>query len=138
MTEDKGILRNHSVESWRFYVYGEDDEGEPLFSFWMNTGPNTGVCIYERNQGAGKWLSTVHDDEEYTGKPPSDLLKEVIRGAIGQDTRGVPAERMHDLPDHERYFFQVIHGTIEQKGKAPDELLRFIEHVVGNEVRIAP
>jgi hypothetical protein len=32
----------------------------------------------------------------------------------------------------------VIHGTIEQKGKAPDELLRFIEHVVGNEVRIAP
>lgn len=131
------LLDHHEPESWRFYRYGEDDDGEPLFSFWMNIDDSTGVCIYERNQGAGKWLSTHHGDEEYAGETPSDLLKEVIRGAIGEDTRGVPAERMHDLPDYERYFFQVIHGTIEQKGKAPDELLRFIEHVVGNEVRIA-
>jgi hypothetical protein len=131
------LLDHHEPESWRFYRYGEDDEGEPLFSFCMNINDNTGVCIYDRSGGHGMWLSTKHDDEEYTGEPPSDLLKEVIRGAIGQDTRGVPAERMHDLPDHERYFFQSIAGTIEEKGKAPDELLRFIEHVVGNEVRIA-
>jgi len=130
------LLDHNEPESWRFYRYGEDDDGEPLFSFWMNIDDSTGVCIYERNQGAGKWLSTHHDDEEYTGEPPSDLLKGVIRGAIGKDTRGAPAERMHDLPDYERYFFQAIHGTIEQKGKAPDELLRFIEHAVGNEVRI--
>ena len=131
------LLDHHEPESWRFYRYGTDDDGKPLFSFWMNIGPNTGVCIYERNQGAGKWLSTGHEDDEYTGEPPSDLLKEIIRGAIGQDSRGAPAERLDDLPDYEQYFFRSVHGTVEQKGKAPDELLRFIEHCVGTEVHIA-
>jgi len=131
------LLDHHEPESWRFYRYGEDEEGDPLFSFWMNINDSTGVCIYDRSGGNGMWLSTAHDDEEYTGQPPSDLLNDVIRGAIGQDTRGVPAERVEDLPDYERYFFRAVAGTIEEKGKAPDELLRFIEHVVGREVHIA-
>jgi len=129
------ILDEYEPESWRFYRYGTDEDGEPLFSFWMNIGPNTGVCIYDRNGGVGKWLSTHHDDEEYSGQPPSDELKAVIRAAIG-DGHGVESGRIESLPAHERYFFQVIHGTIEQKGKAPQELLRFIEHVVGHEVRL--
>ena len=130
------LLDHHEPESWRFYRYGEDDEGEPLFSFWMNIGPNTGVCLYERNQGHGKWLSTAHDEEEYSGDPPSEELKQCIRDSIG-DGPGVRREDILSLPDHEEYFFRSVHGTIEQKGKAPEELLRFIQHVVGNEVRIA-
>lgn len=130
------LLDHHEPESWRFYRYGADDEGEPLFSFWMNIGPNTGVCLYERNQGHGKWLSTAHDEEEYSGEPPSEELKQCIRDSIG-DGPGVRREDVLDLPDYEEYFFRSVHGTIEQKGKAPEELLRFIQHVVGNEVRIA-
>lgn len=133
---DKGILQHHEPESWRFYVYGEDEEGEPLFSFWMNTGPNTGVCIYSRNQGAGKWLSTAHDDDEYSGQPPSEELKDALRDVMG--TGGsIDAERIHSLPDHERYFFQAVHGTITQKGKAADELLRFLSQIAGTEVTLA-
>ena len=137
MNAGSGLLQHHEPESWRFYRYGEDDEGEPLFSFWMNLTDSTGVCIYSRNEGAGKWLSTSHDDEEYSGEPPSGLLKEAIRSAVRPDVTPPSRERLEDLPDHERYFFRAIQGTIDQKGKAPDELLRFVEHVVGSEVRLA-
>jgi hypothetical protein len=127
------LLDHHEPESWRFYRYGEDDEGEPLFSFWMNINDSTGVCIYDRS--SGMWLSTHHDDEEYQGQPPSDELKAVLRDVMG--TGGfVDADRVHALPDHERYFFQSVHGTIEQKGKAPDELLAFLSQLAGTEVRI--
>lgn len=128
------LLDHHEPESWRFYVYGSDDAGEPLFSFWMNIGPNTGVCLYERNGGEGKWLSTHHDDEEYQGQPPSEDLKEVLRDLIRDE---VAAERVHDLPDHERYFVQSVHGTLAEKGKIPDELLRFLEQLTGSTLRIA-
>lgn len=131
-----GILRHHEPESWRFYTYGYDDAGDPLFSVWMNIGPNTGICIYDRNEGHGKWLSTELTDEEYSGQPPSEDLKQVIRDAIG-DGKGVRAEDVEDLPDHEEYFFRTIHGTIEEKGCAAPELLRFIEHIVGSEVHLA-
>lgn len=130
-----GLLTHHDPVSWRFYVYGKDDDGEPLFSFWMNIGPETGVCIYERNQGAGKWLSTHHGDEEYTGRPPSDELEELLGEVVGTGG-GIAAERVHDLPDHERYFFQVIHGTIEQKGRAPPELMQYLMDITGTELRI--
>lgn len=129
------LLDYHEPESWRFYRYGTDDEGEPLFSFWMNIGPNTGVCLYERNQGAGKWLSTQHDDEDYDGEPPSDELKDILAEIVG--TGGsVEGERIHALPDHERYFFQVVHGTIEQKGRAPDELMLFLSQLAGTDLKI--
>ena len=132
-----GLLDYHDPESWRFYVYGSDDAGDPLFSFWMNTGPNTGVCIYERNAGAGKWLSTDHGDDEYQGQPPSEELKSVLRDVVG--TGGsVAGERVHSLPEHEAYFFRVIHGTIEQKGKAPEELMAFLMEIAGTELRIEP
>jgi hypothetical protein len=136
MSRNQGLLQFHEPESWRFYVYGEDDEGDPLFSFWMNLTDNTGVCIYDRSGGTGKWLSTAHDDEEYTGQPPTADLKAAIRDSIG-DGPGVRTEDIQALADHEAYFFRVMHGTIEQKGRAPDELLSFIEHVIGNEVRLA-
>lgn len=129
------ILEHHEPASWRFYRYGEDADGEPLFSFWMNLDDNTGVCLYERNRGAGKWLSTHHDDEEYEGQPPSEELKRVLRDVMG--TGGsVDAGRVHALDDYERYFFQVVHGTIEQKGSAPDELFVFLSEIAGTEVRI--
>lgn len=131
----RGLLQYHEPESWRFYRYGEDEDGDPLFSFWMNIDDDTGVCIYERNNGVGKWLSTEHAPEEYTGQPPSDELKQVIRDAIG-DGPGVRPGAVKALPDHEEYFFRAVQGTIEQKGKCAAEILRFIEDVVGNEVRL--
>ena len=129
------LLDYHEPESWRFYRYGVDEAGEPLFSFWMNIDDSTGVCIYDRSGGHGMWLSTHHDDDEYQGQPPSDELKAVLREVIGPDGY-VEGDRVTALPDHERYFFQAVYGTIEQKGTAPPELLRFIEHVVGSEVRL--
>lgn len=129
------LLEYHDPESWRFYRYGTDADGEPLFSFWMNINENTGVCLYERNQGAGKWLSTHHDDEEYEGEPPSDELKDILREAVG--TGGsIDGERVQDLPDYERYFFQVVHGTIEQKGRAPKELMLFLSEIAGTNLKI--
>lgn len=132
----RGLLQHHEPESWRFYRYGEDQDGDPLFSFWMNIDDGTGVCIYERNDGNGKWLTTEHAPEEYDGMPPSEDLKQVIRNSIG-DGPGIKQEDVTALADHEEYFFRVVHGTIEEKGYAPPELLRFIEHVVGNEVTLA-
>lgn len=130
-----GILSEHDPVSWRFYVYGKDDAGDPLFSFWMDLDDDIGVCIYERNQGAGKWLSTRHDDEEYQGRPPSDELLDVLEDLVIGD--GVEGWRVTDLPNHERYFVQIVHGTIEQKGRAPPELLEFLSQVCGTEVRLA-
>lgn len=132
-----GLLQYHEPESWRFYRYGEDENGDPLFSFWMNINDSTGVCIFERNQGAGKWLGTHHDEEEYQGEPPSEELKSVLRDAIGTEG-SVSGERVHALPDYEQYFFRVVHSTIEQKGKAPDELLAFLSQLAGAEVWIEP
>lgn len=130
------ILEYHEPQSWRFYVYGEDDAGDPLFSFWVNLSDDTGVCLYERNQGAGKWLSTHHSDDEYQGVPPSDELKDILADIVGTGG-GVDADRVHALPDHERYFFQVVHGTIEQKNYAPPELMEFLIEVAGTELRLA-
>lgn len=129
------ILDHHDAVSWRFYTYGEDDNGHPLFSFWMNVGQETGVCIYDRNGGAGMWLSTDHADDEYTGRPPSEGFKDVLRDIVGTGS-SIEAERVEQLPDHEAYFFRVIHGTIEQKGKAPDELMAFLMEVADTELRI--
>lgn len=130
-----GLLAHHDPVGWRFYRYGEDDNGDPLFSFWMNVDDNTGVCIYERNAGAGKWLSTHHDDEEYSGLEPSDELEELLAEICG--TGGsVDGSRVEALPDHESYFFRVVHGTIEQKGRAPEELMAYLMDVTGTELTI--
>jgi hypothetical protein len=130
------ILDHHDPQSWRFYYYGDDDNGDPLFSFWMTVDDTTGVCIYERNSGAGKWLSTDHDEEEYAAMRPTEELKDVLRAAVGPDSKGVDTSRVESLPNYEQYFFQVIHGTIEQKHKAPEELLAFLEEICGTELRI--
>lgn len=130
-----GLLEQHDPISWRFYTYGLDEHGDPLFSFWMNIAPNTGVCIYDRNAGAGKWLSTRHSDDDYEGQPPSDELKAVLRDIVGAGG-SVDGDRVQSLPDHEEYFFRVVHGTIDQKGKAPNELMAFLMEVAGTELEL--
>lgn len=130
------LLDNHEPQSWAFYYYGDDEDGDPLFSFWMNIDKTTGVCIYERNSGAGKWLSTDHNEEEYAAIAPTDELKEVLQAAVDPDSDGVDAERVGSLPNYEQYFFQVVHGTIEQKHKAPAELMAFLEAICGRPLRI--
>jgi hypothetical protein len=135
MTVDRGLLQYHDPHSWAFYVYGEDDDGDPLFGFWMNIDETTGFCAYERNGGHGKWLGTEHQPEEYAAEAPTDELRECIRDAVVDD-RGVDIEKVLALPAHETYFFQVVHGTIEQKHRASPALEAFIEECVGNEVSI--
>lgn len=130
------LLDHHEPQSWRFYYYGDDEEGDPLFSFWMTVDDTTGVCIYERNNGAGKWLSTDHDEEEYAALEPTAELKDVLRAAVDPDGQGVDVSRVESLPNYEQYFFQVVHGTIEQKHKAPEELMAFLEAICGTELRI--
>jgi len=126
------ILDHYQPESWRFYRYGEDENGDPLFSFWMHFGGNFGVCVYDRNDGAGKWLSTEYDPDEYDDLEPTDELKQVIADALTD--RGVAREDVQALPDHEEYFFRLIHGTIDQKDMLPDEVVAFVEDAVGSEV----
>lgn len=133
--KEAGLLQYHDPIGWRFYSYGEDDAGEPLFSFWMNISDDTGVCIYDRNDGHGKWLGTSHRPNEYDGQPPSSELKTCIRDAIG-DGPGVKRELVEALPGHEEYFFRIVHGTIEEKKRLPPGVMRFIEECVGNEVHI--
>jgi len=125
------LLDHHDPESWRFYHYGSDDDDEPLFSFWLNIDDDTGVCIYERNAGAGKWLSTDHSDDEYTGVEPSDELRAVLGDLLDG---GIDADRLESLVDYERYFVQVVHGTINDRGHAPPELVAFLEDVAGSEL----
>lgn len=132
---DEGLLQYHDPVGWRFYRYGEDADGEPLFSFWMNISIDTGVCVYERNAGEGKWLGTSHEPDEYEGEPPSSELKACICDAIG-DGIGVEAEAVEALPDHEEYFFRIVHGTLEEKKRLPPGVMRFIEECVGNGVHI--
>lgn len=129
------LLDHHDPVGWRFYVYGEDDNGEPLFSFWMDVDDDTGVCIFERNQGAGKWLGTHHDDEDYSGLDPSDELEGVLRDICGSGG-SVDGARVEALPDHESYFFRIVHGTIEQKGRAPEELMAYLMDLTGTELTI--
>jgi len=74
--------------------------------------------------------------EGYYGRPPSEGLKSTLRDIVQPRDGGVDTDRVHELPDHERYFFQVVHGTIEQKGTAPEELLRFLSQIAGTDFRI--
>lgn len=135
MTVDRGLLQYHDPDSWAFYVYGEDDDGDPLFGFWMNVDETTGFCAYERNEGAGKWLGTEHEPEEYAAQAPTPELRECIRTAVTAD-RGVDVEMVRNLPAHEEYFFRAVHGTLAQKHRASPALEAFIEECVGNKVSI--
>jgi hypothetical protein len=129
------ILSHHIPAGWRFYVYGEDDAGDPLFSFWMETASGHVVCLYERNEGHGHWLSTTDDDEDYEYERPSEEL-EALLGEVAGTGGAVDGARVESLPDHESYFFRLVHGTIEQRGRAPNELLAYIGECAGTEVHL--
>lgn len=133
--DEKGILQWHDPVSWRFYVYGEDEDDDPLFSFWMNLNDDTGVCLYERNDGAGKWLGTSHDSDEYQGLEPTEGLKDCLADAVAND-EGVRGEDVEALPDYEAYFFRLVHGTAEEKRRLPPSIVKFLEECVGTEVTV--
>jgi len=129
------ILDYVEPESWRFYYYGDDDRGQPLFSFWMNVDERTGVCIYERNGGHGKWLSTSHEPEEYSGQPPSDELEAILQEMVTSE-RGVRSDRLDDLEAYEQYFVKIVDGTVEEKGKVAPEIIAYLEEVVGGPITV--
>ncbi|ELZ96621.1 hypothetical protein [Haloferax sulfurifontis] len=129
------ILDYAKPVAWRFYSYGTDGGGDPLFSFWAVLDEDTQVCIYDRNGGHGMWLSTDNEDGDHAGETPSDEFEEVLYDVLG--TGGsVAAERLEPLPAYERYFFRVIHGTVEQTGSAPAELEAYLSHVAGEDVMV--
>lgn len=100
-----------------FYLYDEDDE-DPRFSFWVETSDGSGMSLYERPpDGDGMWLKPS-EGSDHDAVEPTSGLKTIVAELMGND---VDADRVHDLPPHERYFVQVIHGTIEQNPDAiPD------------------
>jgi hypothetical protein len=51
---ETGIMQFAEPTGWRFYRYGRDDGGDPMFSFWMDVGRDTGVCLYERGDDNGR------------------------------------------------------------------------------------
>lgn len=101
-----------------FYLY-EQDADDPRFSFWIETSDAGGMSLYERPpDGAGMWLKPS-EGSDHDAVEPSAELKRVIAEFIGGD--GVPVERVDELPVHEKYFVQVLHGTIEDNPDAvPD------------------
>lgn len=99
-----------------FYLYDTEDPDDPRFSFWIETTDAEGMSLYERPpDGHGMWLKPS-EGSDHDAVAPSDDLQRVVAGLL--DDEGVPAGRIHDLPSHERYFVQVLHGTIEQNADA--------------------
>jgi len=76
------------------------------------------MSLYERPpDGAGMWLKPS-EGSDHDAVEPTDELKDVVANLMDSD---VSAERVHRLDPHERYFVQVLHGTIEQNAEAiPD------------------
>jgi len=103
-----------SDTEFEFFVY-EDDEDDPRFSFWMQL-ESEGMCLYDRPpEGAGMWLSPDRESD-YEPETPTDDLREIVAALLGG---GFEATRLADLPSHEQYFVQVLHGTVEEN---PDGL----------------
>ncbi|MFW6039656.1 MAG: hypothetical protein ACOC9N_01100 [Gemmatimonadota bacterium] len=100
-----------------FYVY-DDDPDDPRFGFWLETADGEGMSLYERQpDGDGMWLKPSQGSDYGAVKPSADL-KRTIAELLGD---GVSITTVRKLPPHERYFVQVIHGTIEEKPDAiPD------------------
>ena len=113
-----------------FYLY-EQDEDDPRFSFWLETSDGSGMLLYERPpDGHGMWLKPS-EGSDHDAVEPSDELKEIIAELMGND---VDADRVHGLEPHERYFVQVVHGTVEQNPDAiPDPVWGWM-HDVSEEV----
>lgn len=111
-----------------FYIYDDDPE-DPRFSFWIETSEAGGMSLYERPpDGEGKWLKPSKGSD-YGAVEPTDELRKYVAKFVAGD--GVPAEDVHDLPAHERHFFQVIHGTIDEKPHAvPDPVWEWMNDCV--------
>ena len=108
MTSDE--CSNEVDREFVFYIY-EDDEVDPRFSFWLETSDGNGMSLYERPpDGAGMWLKPSAGSD-HDSVAPTDELKAVVAKLLDSD---VSADAVHSLPPHERYFVQVIHGTINE------------------------
>ncbi|WP_337653208.1 hypothetical protein [Halomontanus rarus] len=93
-----------------FYIYDDDPE-DPRFSFWIETTHAGGMSLYERPpEGAGMWLKP-ETGSDHESVDPTDEFEGVIADLMGG---GLEGERILDLPAHERYFVQAIHGTAEE------------------------
>jgi len=114
MTENEtGSVEHEFV----FYLYDEDED-DPRFSFWIETSDGSGMSLYERPpDGHGMWLKPS-EGSDHDAVEPTDDLKAVIAELLAGD---VSADRVHDLEPHERYFVQVIHGTVDQNPDAIPE-----------------
>jgi len=101
-----------------FYTYNDDGD-DPRFSFWIETSDGSGMSLYERPpDGHGMWLKPS-EGSDHDAVDPTPQLKEVVAELVNDN--GVPAGKIHDLPAHERYFVQVIHGTVNEHPDAmPD------------------
>lgn len=95
---------------YTFYVY-EQDEDDPRFSFWLEMADAGGMALYDRPpEGAGMWLCP-EQKTDYESTAPSTAFEDVI-GELAAG--GIDADRLDDLAAHERYFVQVLHGTIAE------------------------
>lgn len=114
-----------------FYVY-DDDPDDPRFGFWLETEDGEGMSLYERlPDGDGMWLKPSKGSD-YGAVEPSADLKSAIEGLLGD---GVSVDAINDLPAHERYFVQVIHGTIDENPDAiPAPVWGWMDHVAAAEV----
>lgn len=98
-----------------FYLYDEDPD-DPRFSFWIETPDGEGMSLYERPpDGAGMWLKPSKGSDHDAAEPTPELQAVAVEMLHGD---GVPAERVDDLPPHERHFVQVLHGTNVQNPDA--------------------
>src|SRR6056297_747518 len=99
-----------------FYIYDDNDPEDPRFSFWLETSDGEGMSLYERlPDGKGMWLKPS-EGSDYGAVEPTAELKAVVAVLVGGES--LPVERVVALPPHERYFVQVIHGTVDENPDA--------------------
>jgi len=102
-----------------FYIYDDADPDDPRFSFWLETSDGNGMSLYERlPDGKGMWLKPS-EGSDYGAVEPTTMLKRVVADLINDEQ--VSTQWLTQLPPHERYFVQVIHGTVDENPKAIPE-----------------
>ena len=103
-----------------FYIYDdEQDSDDPRFSFWLETSDGNGMSLYERlPDGKGMWLKPS-EGSDYGAVEPTSGLKNAVADLVSGGQ--VATQWLTQLPSHEQYFVQTIHGTVEENPDAiPD------------------
>jgi hypothetical protein len=97
-----------------FYPYHDDKYG-----FWIEIDDDRAISLFENTPEHGMWLDPVTDESEYAKEEPTETLRELVGKLVTQESVDM-RPYADELPEWERHFVSVIHGTINNKD--PDNI----------------